>query len=158
MERLEGRPATQPGGRQQFSLNEVGMTCCICTQVRKFRATSPLIGRVGSTTNVTESSCPLHHPNLVKTHQNCPFDSISILRYFLYFLHFPTHEAKKKTPKSSLPQSQSLSQNRCPGKPRLTRTEKGASKTAPLILDLLLNFLLDLVLNFHNPGPEPLTV
>ena len=35
-------------------------------------------------------------------------------------------------------------------------TEKEASQTAPLASDLLLNFPLDLFLDFHYPGPEPL--
>lgn len=40
-------------------------------------------------------------------------------------------------------------------KTRPRGSEKGAGQSAPLILDLLLNFSLDPFLSFHNPGPEP---
>lgn len=63
---------------------------------------------------------------------------------------------KQKEPPRKQPYS--LSQNRCPRETRLRGTEEAASQTAPLILNLLLNFSLDLFFNFRNPGIEPFSL
>lgn len=155
MEGLRGSHTAWRG--RQCSLNEVGVTSSIFTQVRRSRETLPLTGRFDSTTNSTRSGCFLYHPNFVKTPWNCPFYSATIWGFLKNFLTL-SHSLGKKDPQIKLTSTMVTGPKQISWRNQDKGNKKGASQTAPLILDLLLNFSLDPFLNFYNPGLGPFIV